>query len=76
MLIAALFTIVKTRKQPKFPLTDEWISKMCNIQATGWISIHTMEFTLKRKEGLPWWSSGKESVLQCRGHRFDPWSGN
>ena len=26
--------------------------------------------------GLPWWSSGWESILQCRGHRFDPWSGN
>ena len=24
--------------------------------------------------GLPWWSSGWESTLQCRGHRFDPWS--
>ena len=26
--------------------------------------------------GLPWRSSGKESALQCRGHGFDPWSGN
>ena len=25
MLTAALFTIVKTRKQPNCPLTDEWI---------------------------------------------------
>ena len=25
--------------------------------------------------GLPWWLSGKESVLQCKRHRFDPWSG-
>ena len=25
--------------------------------------------------GLPWWISGKESAYQCRGHRFDPWSG-
>ena len=24
--------------------------------------------------GLRWWSSGYESVCQCRGHRFDPWS--
>ena len=23
---------------------------------------------------LPWWSSGLESALQCRGHEFDPWS--
>ena len=26
--------------------------------------------------GLPWWSRGKESALQCRGCGFDPWSGN
>ena len=25
---------------------------------------------------LPWWWSSKESICQCRGHRFDPWSGN
>ena len=29
----------------------------------------------KRKNGLPWWSGGSESVFQCRGHRFKPWSG-
>ena len=26
--------------------------------------------------GLSWWSSGEESDLQCRGQRFDPWSGD
>ena len=25
--------------------------------------------------GLPWWCSGWESACQCRGHRFEPWSG-
>ena len=25
--------------------------------------------------GLPWWRSGWESACQCRGHRFEPWSG-
>ena len=25
--------------------------------------------------GLPWWSNGWESTFQCRGHGFDPWSG-
>ena len=33
---------------------------------------------MKKKKpmgGLPWWSSGEESACQCRGHRFDPWSG-
>ena len=27
------------------------------------------------KIGLPWWHSGYESACQCRGHRFEPWSG-
>ena len=31
MFIAALFTIAKTWKQPKYPLTDEWIKKMWYI---------------------------------------------
>ena len=31
--MVALFTIVKTWKQPKCPLTDEWIKKM-------WYHIH------------------------------------
>ena len=36
MVIAALFTISKARKQPKCPSTDEWIKKMqC---------IYTMEY--------------------------------
>ena len=36
MFIAALFTIVKAWKQPKCPLTDEWIKKMLHI--------YTMEY--------------------------------
>ena len=31
MFISALFTITKTWKQHKCPLTDEWIKKMCYI---------------------------------------------
>ena len=31
MFTAALFTIAKTWKQSKRPLTDEWIKKMCYI---------------------------------------------
>ena len=34
MFIAALFTIAKTWKQPKSPLTDEWIRKMWYIYTT------------------------------------------
>ena len=36
MLIAALFTIARTRKQPRDPPTDEWIKKLCYI--------YTMEY--------------------------------
>ena len=35
MFIAALFTIAKTWKQPKYPSTDDWIKIMWQI--------HTME---------------------------------
>ena len=31
MFIATLFTIARTWKQPKCPLTDEWIKKMWHI---------------------------------------------
>ena len=36
MFIAALFTIARTQKQPRYPLTDEWIKKL-------WY-IYTMEY--------------------------------
>ena len=44
MFIGALYTIAKTWKQPKCPLTEEWIKKM-------WY-IYTMEYysAIKRKE--------------------------
>ena len=44
MFLAALFTIVRSWKQPKFPSTDEWIKKM-------WY-IYTMEnySAIKRNE--------------------------
>ena len=46
MFIAALYTIAKTWKQPKCPLTEEWIKKM-------WY-IYTMEYysAIKRNEIL------------------------
>ena len=34
-----------------------------------------MEAFKKLPLGLSWWLSGKESVCQCRRHRFDPWPG-
>ena len=47
MFIAALFTIVKTWKQPKCPSTDEWIQKM------GYI--YTMEYysAIKKNKIMP-----------------------
>ena len=38
MFIAALFTIVKTWKQPKFPSTKEWIKKMWYIYTMKYYS--------------------------------------
>ena len=47
IFIAALFTIARTWKQPKCPLTEEWIKKM-------WY-IYTMEYysAIKKKEIMP-----------------------
>uniref|UniRef100_A0A8D1G3N1 DUF1725 domain-containing protein n=1 Tax=Sus scrofa TaxID=9823 RepID=A0A8D1G3N1_PIG len=47
MFIAALFTVAKTWKQPKCPLTNEWINKM------GYI--HTMEYysAIKKNNIMP-----------------------
>ena len=41
MFTAALFTIARTWRQPRCPLTDEWIKKL-------WY-IHTMEYYLAIK---------------------------
>ena len=47
MFIAALFTIARTRKQPKCPSTEEWIKKM-------WC-IYTVEYysAIKKNEIMP-----------------------
>ena len=38
MFIVALFKIAKKWKQPKFPLTDEWIKKMWDMYAMEYYS--------------------------------------
>ena len=47
MFIAALFTIAKTRKQPKCPLTDDWIRKM--------LYMYTMDYysAIKKNKIMP-----------------------
>ena len=47
MFIDALFTIARTWKQPKCPLTDEWIKKMWHI--------YTMEYysAIKKNKIMP-----------------------
>ena len=46
---AALFTTAKTWKQPKYPLTEEWIKKM------WYIYMYTMEYysAIKKNEIMP-----------------------
>ena len=39
MFIAALFTTAKTWKQPKCPVTEEWIKKMWYIHAMEYFSV-------------------------------------
>ena len=46
MFLAAFFTMAERQKQPRYPLTDEWVSKMCHIHARKYYSV------LKRKEIL------------------------
>ena len=38
MFTAALFTIAKIEKQPKCPLIDKWIKKMCYIYTIKYYS--------------------------------------
>ena len=55
MVIAALFTIAKTRKQPKCPSTEEWIKKIQYIYPMEYYS------AIKKNEIMPFaatWMDG------------------
>ena len=48
LFIAALFTIARTWKQPRCPLSDEWIRKLCYTYTMEYYSaikkIHSNQF--------------------------------
>ena len=49
--ITALYTIARTWKQPRCPLTDEWIKKLCHIYTVEYYSVtkrNALESVLKR----------------------------
>ena len=55
MFIAALFTIDRTWKQPRCPLTDEWIKKLWYIYTMEYYSAikgNTFESVLMRRMNL------------------------
>ena len=61
MFIAALFTIVKTQKQPKCPSTKKWIKKMWYTYTMEYYSAiqkNTFESVLMRGMKL-------EPIIQC-----------
>ena len=60
MFIAAVFTIASTWKQPRCPLTDEWIKKLWYIYTVEYYS------AIKRKafeSVLMWWMK-LEPIIQ------------
>ena len=46
MFFSALFTIAKTWKQPKCPLTDNWIRKMWYVYTVEYYSAITKSKTM------------------------------
>ena len=55
MFIVTLFTIAKMWEQPKCPLIDEWIKKMCTHTHTHTHTHTQMEYysAIKKNEILP-----------------------
>ena len=57
LITAALFTIARTRKQPRCPLADDWIKKL-------WY-IHTMEYYSAFESVLMRWMN-LEPIIQSK----------
>ena len=53
MFKAALFTIVKTWKQPKCPPTDEWIKKMWYLYIYIYKYIYNHHWAIIKNEIMP-----------------------
>ena len=49
MFIATLFTIERTWKQPKCPLTEEWIKKIPLAKENGYSNVEYYSATKKNK---------------------------
>ena len=64
MFIAALFTIARTWKQPRCPLTDEWIKKL-------WY-IYTMEYysAIKGMHLSPFYTSVSLLLSRIQGYNY------
>ena len=58
-----------------FSLSVEQISHLALKKSISTIIRWHSGLIKKNCLGIPWWSSGWESACQCRGHRFNPWSG-
>ena len=57
MFLAALFTIVKIRKQAKCPSTDKWMEKMSHV-----FTVYTMEYysAIKKNRIVPFSTTGMD----------------
>ena len=49
-----------------------FVNHLQSVSSLNWILV---TFKTLTHMGFLWQLSSKESVCQCRGHRFDPWSG-
>ena len=83
MFTALIFVIVRTWKQPKCPLTDEWL-KMWYVYTIHYYLAIIKEWNIaicintngpRDYYGLLGWLRGKRIWLQCGRPGFNPWVG-